>query len=139
MNATCHKLILTALAVLATGTAFAADRSGFGDPVFSGQVIGPVADWGSDERARFRNQWEQLPPDQREAMRYQLRQEWDNLPPEARQKRRNELMNRMEERQGGRRPEAQDDDSGYGQGYGTRPWGHQDKKKDDGRRNRYRD
>lgn len=129
MNATTRKLILTALAVLASGTAFAGER-----PFFTGQYIGPVAELSAEERARFRDRWQQLPADERDAMRRQLRQDWDNVPPEARQQRRKELMYRLEERRDQRHKNQDGANDGYGQGYGTRFWGEPNN--DDGRRGR---
>jgi hypothetical protein len=116
MTATTRKLILTALAVLATGSALADPM-----PVFSGRYIGPVAELSAEERARFRDRWQQLPAEEREAMRRKLRQDWEAMPPEARQQQRRELMNKLEERRDRRGQSSQDDyEAGYGQGYGTR-------------------
>lgn len=117
MNATARKLILTALAVLATGSAAADDRS-----VFTGATLGPVAELSAEERARLRERWQRMPSEDRDAMRRQLREEWAEVPPEARQQRRQELLERLdrqEERQG-RRDDRRESEAGYGQGYGTR-------------------
>lgn len=117
MNATTRKLILTALAILATGSAFAGDQF-----FLSGQTIGPVAELSAEERARFRDRWQQLPADERDAVRRQLRREWDTVPPEARPQQRRELMQRLERQPDPRGPSQSGYDDGYGQGYGTRPW-----------------
>lgn len=120
MNATARKLILTALAVLATGVAMADEYT-----VFSGRTIGPVAELSAEERAWFRDRWQRLPSGERENLRRKLLQEWADLPPEERQRRRQELMNKLEERQEQRWErgiERSMPETGYGQGYGTRPW-----------------
>ncbi|MDD5363938.1 MAG: hypothetical protein PHR30_01250 [Gallionellaceae bacterium] len=120
MKATARKLILTALAILASGTAVADDYR-----VFAGPSIGLVAELSAEERAMFRDRWQQLPPDQREAMRYKLRQDWADQPPEVRPQHRRELMNKLEQRRDRRWQQGQDNNEsepGYGQGYGTRPW-----------------
>jgi predicted Fe-S protein YdhL (DUF1289 family) len=111
-----QKLILATAAMLAAGTAMAD-----GPGTFSGQSIGPVAELTPDERARFRERWREMPPEQREAVRDRLRQNWQNLPPEERQKRRQELIEHAHE--SGNEPPPRDRhkrDEGFGQGYGTR-------------------
>ena len=116
------RIIPFAVAVLIAGTAFADDS------VFlRGQTIGPVAELTPAERAKFREHWNSLPPDQRAALRSKLRQEWQGLPPEERQQAGQQLLEQMRYRQngpGGASP-AQGGwpggDRGYGQGYGTRP------------------
>lgn len=120
MTATARKLILTALALLATGTAVA-DELG----VFTGRILGPVVELSAEERAMFRDRWQQLPADQREVMRNKLRQDWADQPPEVRQQHRRELLNKLEQKRNQRWPQGQDSNEsepGYGQGYGTRPW-----------------
>jgi len=111
-----HKLILITVTILATGTAAAS-----GPGIFTGQSIGPVAELSPDERARFRERWQEMPPEQRDAVRNRLRQGWRDLPPEQRQARRQNLIERGPDR--GNAPPAGRDrrDRGYGQGYGTRP------------------
>lgn len=116
MNATPRKLILTALAVLATGSAFA-DNNG---SAFGGRVIGPVAELSEQERAWLRERWQRLPPEERASLRHELRQNWDDTPPEARQKRRQELKNRLEDSRVRRSQYEEDDNGGYGRGYGSR-------------------
>lgn len=129
MNATTRKLILTALAALAVGNAWAGDF-----PVFTGQTIGPVAELSAEERARFRDRWQQLPANERDAVRRQLRQEWDTMPPEARPQQRRELMQRLEKWPDRRGQNPDDADNGYGQGYGSRYWVPPN---NDGRRGRH--
>ncbi|HEX8980623.1 MAG TPA: DUF3106 domain-containing protein [Parasulfuritortus sp.] len=116
------KPILIAIAVLIAGTAFADDQ------VFrSGPTIGPLAELTPAERAKFREHWNSLPPEQRAAIRNKLREEWQGLPPEQRQQTGQQLLEQMHYRQAG--PGAPSPgqggwsggDRGYGQGYGTRP------------------
>lgn len=116
------RLIPIAVAVLIAGTAFADDS------VFlRGQTIGPVAELTPAERAKFREHWNTLPPEQRAAIRSKLRQEWQGLPPEERQQTGQQLLEQMRYRQngpGGLSPGqggGPGDDRGFGQGYGTRP------------------
>jgi len=121
MKATARKLIFTLLAMLATGGALA-DTG-----IFTGQRVGPVAELSPEERIWFRQQWNRLPPEERELMRRQLQEKWRDLPPEARQKPREELMERMrgqreEPPPRPRRPGLAPPEDGYGQGYGTRRW-----------------
>lgn len=118
MNATARKLIIALMAALTTGGA-AADET-----VFTGQRIGPVAEASPDERSRFRQQWNQLPPQERDALRRQLQEKWRGLPPEERQLQRQEVMEQMrgqpaEAPTRSSRPWVAPED-GYGQGYGTR-------------------
>jgi hypothetical protein len=115
-----RKLILAAVAMLAAGAAMAHDRNTFAGQPFNSVTIGPVAELTSDDRARFRERWREMPPEKREVIRDRLRQDWQGLPPEDRQKRRQELMERMRDR--GDRPSPARDrrDEGFGQGYGTR-------------------
>ncbi len=112
-----QKLILLTAAMLVTGEALANGPGGF-----SGHAIGPVAELTPDERARFRERWQEMPPGQRDAVRNRLRQDWHSLPPEERQKRRQDLIERGPDR--GNPPpsgrDRNDRDRGYGQGYGTR-------------------
>lgn len=124
MKATARKLILTVLAVLASGAAAASDHS-----VFTGRSIGPMAELSSEERAWFRDNWQRLPAEDREAVRRKLRQEWADLPPEVRQRRMQELANKVEEKRKEtwqREQERDDRETGFGQGFDSRPWGAQD-------------
>ncbi len=111
-----QKLILATAVMLAAGTAMANERG-----AFSGPSVGPVAELTPDERARFRERWQEMPPEQREAVRDRLRQDWQKLPPEERQNRRQELMERRNDRGDGPSPrDRRKRDEGFGQGYGTR-------------------
>ncbi len=131
MNATASKLILTALAILATGSAVASDRADF-----FGRGPGPVAELSSDERDWLRERWQRLPPDERGKLRKELRDNWFEVPPEARQQRRQELKERLEDRRDDRgQRDRRDSNDGYGRGYGSR---HDDEEDDDGRRGRDR-
>lgn len=83
-----------------------------------------VAELTREERAKFRYQWQHLPPAEQEAMMRQLRQQWREVAPEDRQRYREELMkhNReREERKDGRKRSTWEDE-GYGQGYESRQW-----------------
>lgn len=113
-------LLPVTLAVMAAGAAQADVTI-----VFTGQVIGPVAELTPQERAWFRQRWQELPPEEREALRRKLRQDWTDVPPEVRQKQRLELMEKMDGKRDVRRLRERDQyelKEGYGQGYGTRPW-----------------
>jgi hypothetical protein len=112
-----QKLILVTFTMLAAGAAMANDPG-----AFLGQSIGPVAELTPDERARFRERWREMPPDQRDAVRDRLRQDWQNLPPEERQRRRQDLMGPMRDHGDAAQPGhgRHYRDEGFGQGYGTR-------------------
>lgn len=122
-------LILFAVTALAAGDALADVSAVFDDtaPVAGMQLT-------QNERDQFREQWQgmspeqrdavrsrlkerlqAMPPDQREQLRQRLRQEWQNTPPEERQQRREEWLQRLRERD-----QRNPDDSGYGRGYGNR-------------------
>lgn len=112
--------LIALLALLATGIAQADEER-----VFSGQRIGPVAELSPEERTWFRQQWNQLPPGERESLRQKLRDNGRDLPPEERQGRRREIIERMREQTDAPpprppQPDWATPDDGYGQGYGTR-------------------
>jgi hypothetical protein len=116
MNATARKLILTALAVLATGSAVAGDRNDF-----FGRGPGPVAELSADERDWLRERWQRLPPDERIKLRKELRDNWFEVPPENRQQRRKELKDRLDDRRDDYdERDRRGSDDGYGRGYGSR-------------------
>jgi hypothetical protein len=120
MKAIAPTLLALTVATLAAGGAHADVTV-----VFTGQVIGPVAELTPQERAWFHQRWQELPPDEREMLRRKLRQDLPDTPPEVRQKRREELMERMDGKREIRRQRERDQyevEQGYGQGYGTRPW-----------------
>lgn len=119
MNYLTRKLLVLALAASGCGGALARE------PVYFGPAIGPVAEASAEERAWFRERWRQMPVEERDAMRRKLQQEWSNLPPEARQEHRQKLFDQLEERRERVVPRFDlrpDEESGYGQGFGTRIW-----------------
>ncbi len=118
---TIRELLLVTCAIVASGSAAASDYG-----VFTGKYIGPLAELSAEERAWFHSHWQQMSPEERDAVRRKLRREWRDTPPEERQKHRQELADRLRGRPGFVPPpgpgwKARQED-GYGQGYETREW-----------------
>jgi hypothetical protein len=89
------------------------------------QPVRHLAELTREERARFRDQWQYLPPAEREAMLKELRQQWRETPPEERHRKQEEWMKRGRDRDDadrsrGRKQSGWED--GYGQGYEYRQW-----------------
>lgn len=120
-----HILILASLGLVPV-TAMAESNSMRVNP-FAGaweQPVARLAELTREERAKFRNQWQHLPAEEREAMLQELRQQWREVPPEERRQKREELMKRARDRddKDEDRSRKQRGEDGYGQGYESRQW-----------------
>jgi hypothetical protein len=128
---------LAMLALVWAGSAAADGRT-----VFADRYLGPMAELSAEEQAWFRSHWQQMSPDEREAVRRKLRKEWRDTPPEQRHRQREELVDRIRDQgdtgnrpANNRGPERRGGygnygwgmpDGGYGQGYENRNWEYPD-------------
>lgn len=132
MRITAQQLTQTAFALASVAVFGTGPAAAGGDAVFGERYIGPMAELSIEEQAWFRNNWQQMSPQEREAVRRQFRQEWRETPPEQRHKHREEWLGGIgasganagaamraptKRGHGWGAPEG-----GYGQGYENRQW-----------------
>ena len=103
-----HKLIIAGTLMLVAGQVAARGPSG-------GNDNGYVQNAAPGQGGQFRDRWQAMPQERRDAVRDRLLQQWQSMPPEERQQHRKEWLKRLQERQ-----QHDHDDDGYGRGYGNR-------------------